>query len=182
MVSNAKGRCNMSEKEVCRYSDAYKKFITSFLVKPALNLGCDGWKIDAVNVDYNRAVKPDKVWDLNRFPYPFRDRSFSTIFMVAALEHLREPKRVVGECRRILKDGGRVVAVVPSKGSRFYRAKNHIQFFDKKSLRETFSDFDARVFGYRGDTTEISPWMARLVGMFRGNLLVCIARKRASGD
>ena len=167
----------MSEKEVCRYSESYKRFLASYLVKPALNLGCNGWKMDAVNVDYNKRVMPDKVWDLNRFPYPFNDSSFNTIFLVATLEHLKYPKRVVQECKRLLKDNGRLVIVVPSKRSRFFRAKNHIHFFEPSDLRELLADFRAKVFGYRGDSTDIPSWLARLVGMFRGNLWIAIARK-----
>ncbi len=54
-----------------------------------LNLGCGykkrgGW----VNCDLDKDVKPDKIVDLNKFPYPFRTSSVTEINLEHVLEHL----------------------------------------------------------------------------------------------
>jgi ubiquinone/menaquinone biosynthesis C-methylase UbiE len=45
---------------------------------------------------------------------PFTPASFSTVLLIAVLEHTSEPWRVLAEARRVLKPGGRVIIVVPN--------------------------------------------------------------------
>ena len=45
---------------------------------------------------------------------PFADGSFSTVLLIAMLEHTSEPWRVLAEARRVLKRGGRAIMVVPN--------------------------------------------------------------------
>jgi SAM-dependent methyltransferase len=45
---------------------------------------------------------------------PFKPASFSTVLLIAVLEHTSEPWRVLAEARRVLKPGGRVIIVVPN--------------------------------------------------------------------
>ena len=45
---------------------------------------------------------------------PFADGSFSTVLLIAMLEHTCEPWRVLAEARRVLKRGGRAIMVVPN--------------------------------------------------------------------
>ena len=45
---------------------------------------------------------------------PFAAGLFSTVLMVAMLEHTSEPWRVLAEARRVLKPGGRAIIVVPN--------------------------------------------------------------------
>jgi hypothetical protein len=56
------------------HSKTYEKFLRSLLISPSLNLGCGNFKIGDVNVDIDKRCKPDIVWNLNKFPYPFRER------------------------------------------------------------------------------------------------------------
>ena len=45
---------------------------------------------------------------------PFAVGSFSTVLLIAMLEHTSEPWRVLAEARRVLKPGGRAIIVVPN--------------------------------------------------------------------
>jgi ubiquinone/menaquinone biosynthesis C-methylase UbiE len=45
---------------------------------------------------------------------PFAGASFSTVLLIAMLEHTSEPWRVLAEARRVLKPGGRAIIVVPN--------------------------------------------------------------------
>jgi hypothetical protein len=56
------------------HSKTYEKFIKSLLISPSLNLGCGNFKVGDINVDIDKKYNPDFVWDLNKFPYPFRER------------------------------------------------------------------------------------------------------------
>lgn len=44
---------------------------------------------------------------------PLRDGSFDVVVLSALLEHVIDPAAVLAECRRVLRDGGRIVAYVP---------------------------------------------------------------------
>lgn len=81
---------------------------------------------------------------------PFSDRSFSTVLLVAVLEHTREPWRVLAEARRVLKPGGRVVIVVPNDitmsvgrlilGKFPIRYPDHVTFTTPAKLRTWLSN------------------------------------------
>jgi ubiquinone/menaquinone biosynthesis C-methylase UbiE len=46
------------------------------------------------------------VWDLDQFPYPLDDSSFSTIECLDVIEHLKNIPRAMEEFHRILEPGG----------------------------------------------------------------------------
>lgn len=43
---------------------------------------------------------------------PFPDNTFSTIMSVSTFEHIKNPKKLLKECKRVLKEGGTVVATI----------------------------------------------------------------------
>lgn len=80
-------------------------------VTKRINLGCGTKKIEGfVNVDLNERVKPDRVVDLNKFPWPFEDNEFDHIVAKDILEHLGETStdfvKVIKEMYRITHNGG----------------------------------------------------------------------------
>lgn len=81
-----------------------------------VNLGC-GSDIhrDAWNVDFRPGPGVDSVVDLSVFPWPMADESWDEVRMFDFLEHFEMSKtqRIIDECRRVLKDGGRLVIQVP---------------------------------------------------------------------
>jgi SAM-dependent methyltransferase len=48
------------------------------------------------------------------YQLPFAGDVFDVVLLVAVLEHTRDPSRVLGEVRRVLKRGGRSIIVVPN--------------------------------------------------------------------
>ena len=104
-----------------------------------LDLGCrdgalssvyaEGNSLVGLDADREALTEAEKLgietrWaDLDE-PLPFEDASFDVAVAGELLEHLRDPQRVVGEVRRVLRPGGTFVASVPNA----YRLKNRIRF------------------------------------------------------
>lgn len=106
-----------------------------------LNLGCgDDYREGYVNVD-NGHCKKDVDHDLENFPYPFEDNSFSEIVMQHCIEHIsRENFPVlVKELHRISKPGATLHISAP-----YYLSRNAYTDFTHKNFmtEESFSYFD----------------------------------------
>src|SRR5690242_6188134 len=83
-----------------------------------LNLGCGQNKVPGyLNVDKYAACEPDRVVDLEAFPWPFADGSAEEILLTHVLEHLgRDTDTFLGimkELYRVLSPGGKVEIRVP---------------------------------------------------------------------
>lgn len=68
---------------------------------------------DLVRLDKSPLVKPDVVWDLNEFPYPFDDSSFSGIECFEVIEHLDNIPKTMEEFHRILQANGLLIITTP---------------------------------------------------------------------
>jgi predicted SAM-dependent methyltransferase len=167
----------MTEKHA--HSKSYEKFIKSLLVSPSINLGCGNFKIADINVDINKKVNPDIVWNLNKFPYPFGKREYKSVLLHHSLEHLNNPDKVLNECKKLLQKNGRVVIIVPSPQNPRYRMKGHKQFFTKNSLFNLVSKYftDVKIFGYRGDTKNWPTIICKILGHFISNQFICVCTK-----
>jgi len=80
-----------------------------------LNLGCGSNKLksegnEVIGVDFDKNVSPDVVWNLNKFPYPFKDSEFDEVVANHSIEHLdysvKDPDDVLKELWRITKASG----------------------------------------------------------------------------
>src|SRR6058998_1328936 len=77
---------------------------------------------------------------------PFENGSFDVVVAGELLEHLRDPRRLVDEARRVLRPGGTFVASVPNA----YRLKNRLRFLvgrkveDDPTHLQLFSSDDVR--------------------------------------
>ncbi len=79
-----------------------------------LNLGCgDDIREGYLNVDFEKIPGVDKVYDLNKLPYPFKDGTFDEIVMRNVLEHLNDAYLVMKEIHRIASPRGTVKIRVP---------------------------------------------------------------------
>jgi SAM-dependent methyltransferase len=91
-----------------------------------LEIGCgegmmfDGTRTQPVQMDVSMtrvkraAGKGRFLLCADGYQLPFAPASFDVVLLVAVLEHTREPWRVLGEARRVLRPGGRVIIVVPN--------------------------------------------------------------------
>ena len=110
----------------------------------ALGWDVEGLDFDPAAVEVARARGlPAREGDLLAQQYPAA--SFDAVAMAHVIEHLPDPVAVLAEARRILKPGGRLVAITPNADSlahqRFGRAwrglepPRHLQVFTPAALR-----------------------------------------------
>jgi SAM-dependent methyltransferase len=101
-----------------------------------INLGCGRKYLDDyVNCDVLPAVKADKYFDLNAFPYPFDAGCADEVFLDNVLEHLDDIPKVMEELHRILRPGGRLRILVPyGKTDWAMQDPTHKHFFTENSL------------------------------------------------
>jgi SAM-dependent methyltransferase len=136
--------------------------------RKVLDLGCrdgaltsayaSGNEVVGVDADREALAEAEKLgietrWaDLDE-PLPFDEASFDVVVAGELLEHLRDPRRVVADVRRVLRPGGTFVASVPNA----YRLKNrlrfllgrkpeddptHLQMFSPAEVRSLLAGFD----------------------------------------
>lgn len=90
---------------------------TGFLLKAALNRGLDAWGIDhsLAGVKITRRVAPGTFSVVgNGQNLPFPDKLFDYLTCLGALEHFLDPGLGLQEMKRVLKDDGRLMIVVPN--------------------------------------------------------------------
>ena len=101
-----------------------------------LNLGCakdirKGW----VNLDVNPIYKPDVVWDLNKFPYPFKTNVFDIIDCSHILEHFLDVIPLLEELWRIAKPNAKIIIRVPHWSNYLsYSDLTHKKYFSIRSF------------------------------------------------
>ncbi len=81
-----------------------------------LNLGCGSQKIKGyINIDAEKSVKPDRVFDFIAKPLPYKDGTVTEIVLFHTIEHIQKKYHpaVVGEIARLLKSGGKVYISYP---------------------------------------------------------------------
>lgn len=81
-------------------------------------------KVQIIGVDIAKVKGVDKVWDLTKFPYPFKPQSIDAVYSSHFIEHLVGSDRVkfMEEIYRILKPKGRVRFIHP-----YYKSSRAVQ-------------------------------------------------------
>lgn len=93
------------------------------------------------------------------YELPFRDNTFGLISAIEVLEHLHDPGGALRELKRCLKDGGKIVVLVPNENNPLFRLiwwlwtkgkgrvwkEAHVQKFTKGSLGGLLKDAGFRV-------------------------------------
>lgn len=91
--------------------------------------------------------------DLEKNPFPFEDETFDIVFSKSVIEHIREPNNFMRETRRVLKSGGRVIAMVPDWQSQmfiFYDDPTHVHPYTAAGLQDLLS-----MYGFHGSNAEL---------------------------
>jgi 2-polyprenyl-3-methyl-5-hydroxy-6-metoxy-1,4-benzoquinol methylase len=100
-------------------------------------------------------------------PLAFDEASFDVVVAGELLEHLRDPGRLVGDVRRVLRPGGTFVASVPNA----YRLKNRVRFLlgrepeDDPTHLQMFSPGDVRKLLREFEGPQLHFIAGRLVGV-----------------
>ena len=106
-------------------------------------LSADGTTIfdDPTFLDYNADHKPDVVWDLTKFPLPFKEGEFDEIHAYEVLEHTGAQGDYkfffaqFSEFWRILKPNGYLLATCPSRHSPWAHGDpSHTRVLQKEML------------------------------------------------
>ncbi|MBI5872005.1 methyltransferase domain-containing protein [archaeon] len=115
-----------------------------------LNLGCGkAIKQGYINVDKEAFEGVDKLLDLEKFPYPFKDNTFELVDLDNTFEHLSSQVRALEEIWRICKPNAIVNIFSPhfASMSTFQDPThkrgvswNYFTFFDKENKR--FCDYN----------------------------------------
>lgn len=121
-----------------------------------LNLGSGGdYKEGWINIDCRNNVKLDVKWDLNKYPYPFKENTFDEVLIRHVLEHLENPIRVLKELIRICKNDAKITIFVPhaisyanlsdiqhkNNFTEHSFTKKHLKQYDLEKLKLTEQEF-----------------------------------------
>ena len=117
-----------------------------------LNLGAGtDYRKDWINHDisdvdiYGLKIKVDSIWDLNNYPWPWKDNEFDEINASAIIEHLESRTKSWNELRRISKNGCIIHGRVPHfSGYTGYDDPTHYHRYSLKSM-----EMVASMWGFR---------------------------------
>ncbi|MFA5953759.1 MAG: methyltransferase domain-containing protein [Candidatus Pacearchaeota archaeon] len=96
-----------------------------------LNLGCGlDKKKGYLNIDSSKDVNPDKVWNLEKTPLPFKENSVDEIIAEHVFEHIQNFIPLMHDLRRISKKGTLIKIKTPFYSAwGQYNDPTHVRFF-----------------------------------------------------
>jgi ubiquinone/menaquinone biosynthesis C-methylase UbiE len=105
------------------------------------------------------------------YKIPFKNNFFDGLLCSNVFEHLNKPETAIKEFRRVLKEGGKLVIIVPTK-SGYERDKTHVKFWEEGELTEVLERF-----GFGIKKVSYYPFKIKLLRDFYINELRVIAIK-----
>lgn len=78
---------------------------------------------------------------------PIKDSTVDVVFTKSVLEHIHQPDKMMEECYRVLKPGGRIIAMVPDWQTCmyiYYDDHTHVQPYTVNGLRDLLKIFQYR--------------------------------------
>lgn len=67
---------------------------------------------------------------------PFPDESFDAVLMIEVIEHVEGDRQALGEIRRVLRPGGRLILTTPNGATFPEPARYHLRHYTPEALRE----------------------------------------------
>jgi SAM-dependent methyltransferase len=131
-----------------RKVDFYHNYKPNVKKGNALNMGCGfhifkSKNVKWTNLDAYPAKGVDKVHNMNKFPYPFKDNTFDFIICDNVMEHLDSIIKPIEELWRISKPNAVIEIITPYVQSRgAFGHIDHQQYFDES----TYFWYDAKRF------------------------------------
>jgi len=103
-----------------------------------LNIGCgDKIRFGWVNLDRIGYLGVNVIHDLERYPYPFKDNTFSDIHAEQVIEHLEKFHTSVNELIRILRPEGVLKMIVPHFSDASAHHPYHKRYFSCEAFRKS---------------------------------------------
>lgn len=90
-----------------------------------------------VNLDIVKFPKVDVVHNLDNYPWPFPDNTFSEIYASHIIEHL-DVERAMKEIHRVCKNGALVKIMVPHHSNPFKRMSHRYEGFNLETFTSHF--------------------------------------------
>jgi SAM-dependent methyltransferase len=96
-----------------------------------LHVGCgNDYKEGYINIDASKDVNPDKVWNLEKNPLPFKGDSVEEILAFHVLEHIHNFIPLMHEFYRVCKPGALIRIKTPFYSSwGQFNDPTHVRFF-----------------------------------------------------
>lgn len=112
-------------------------------------IGIDPHLSESIINQYKNDKNVDLIASKVNSVLPFSDSSVDIIVAFAVLEHLNNPKKVISECVRILKKGGKAVFTTPTP-----RAKKILEFLSYRLNVISKEEIDEHNFYYDKEKLE----------------------------
>lgn len=108
----------------------------------------------------------DALGELRRLP--FRDGAFDAVLCTQVLEHVEWPREVVGELRRILKEGGTLYITVPMAQAEHQAPYDFFRYtsYGLRSILSSAGFPDPRIEPLGGLPTRLAYELPRLLALF----------------
>ncbi len=152
-------------------AEFYDKEIEKNVSGKLLDLGCGkvplfgaykNFVTENICVDWNNSLHKNQYLDfevdLNE-KLPFDDEEFDTVILSDVLEHVMYPRKLLGEIRRILKNGGKLLLNVPfyyqihENPYDFFRYTQYAlkMFAEESNFEITYLEVKGGIFAVAGD-------------------------------
>ncbi len=126
-------------------------------------LGAKFWEYiedhtNIVNLDINPGENVDIVADASDMP--FSDKTFDLIICQAVLEHIKDPKKVISEIKRVLKKEGFLYCTVPFLQG-YHADPDDYQRYTTQGIKYLLSDFKIIYQGVSSGPFSTIAWIIR---------------------
>jgi len=107
------------------------------------SLGLEVYSCDLESSKYHEGLNVS-YFNSEEDVWPYEDNSLSMIFTKSVLEHIKNPEHFFTEARRVLKDNGKLIVLVPdweSQYKTFYDDPTHVRPYTAEGLKFTFEKY-----------------------------------------